>query len=262
MPQLVMPKTAMKKTAFSLYALICYAATLGTFGYLAAFLGNFWAPRVMDGPAEMPALWAALVNLGLLVLFGIQHSVMARPAFKAWWTRIVPEPIERATYCLFSCLALGVLFLLWQPIGPDLWRIESGWGLAAIYSLYALGWAVVLGSTFLINHFDLTGLRQVFYFVRDRPAPELKFSTPVLYRWVRHPIYVGWMIVVWSTPVMTLAHVILAAGMTAYILLAIPFEERDLVHYHGERYEDYQREVPRLVPGLRPSQTRCSALAS
>ncbi len=187
------------------------------------------------------------MNLGLLALFSVQHSVMARPAFKSWWTRYVPEPAERSIYVLFSNLALIALFVLWQPMGVTVWRVDNPIGKIALYTAYALGWVLLLGSTFAINHFDLFGLRQVWLHLRGREYTALKFGTPVFYRHVRHPLYVGWFTIFWATPTMTVAHLVFAAATTAYILLAIRWEERDLVASHPE-YAEYRRKVPMFIP--------------
>jgi protein-S-isoprenylcysteine O-methyltransferase Ste14 len=193
------------------------------------------------------------VDLGLLVMFGVQHSVMARPAFKAMWTKIVPQAAERSTYVLFSSVAMFLLFWQWRPIGGVIWNIENAYGKIALYSLYAVGWVIVLLTTFLINHFDLFGLRQVALQLIGRPYTGLRFRTPALYKLVRHPLYVGWLMVFWFTPEMTAAHLLFAAGLTTYILIAIRYEERDLMQMHHE-YAEYRRRVPMMVPIGSPSQ--------
>lgn len=241
------PSSAIHRIAVFAYGVVSYAISLGVFVYTAGFLGNFLVPKPLDAPVAGPFWPALLVNLGLLALFCLQHSVMARPAFKRWWTRIVPEPAERSTYVLFSCLALGVLFALWQPMGGTIWRVENPAAKIAIYGAYAFGWVVLLTSTYLINHFDLFGLRQVWLHLRGREYQGLKFATPSLYRWVRHPLYVGWLFTFWATPTMTVAHLVFALITTIYILVAIRFEERDLETFHPE-YAEYRREVPMLVP--------------
>jgi len=180
-------------------------------------------------------------------LFAIQHSLMARQWFKRAWTRLVPAAVERSTYVLFSSVALLVLFWKWEPMGRVVWNVESGTGQILLYVLYAVGWLTVLVATFLINHFDLFGLRQVWLYLRGIPYTPLQFRTPGLYRIVRHPLYVGWLLVFWSAPLMTVAHLVFAIATTAYILLAIQFEERDLVRLHAE-YAEYRRRVPMLVP--------------
>ena len=231
------------------YGLMCYAVFFATFLYAAGFMGNFGVPKSIDSP-RAGAWWIALlVNLGLLLLFALQHSVMARPAFKRWWTRFVPEPVERSTYVLFSSVALLLLFWLWRPMGGVIWNVESPPARAVLLCMFAFGWLLVLVTTFLINHFDLFGLRQVWFYLRGKPYEPLKFVTPGPYKLVRHPLYVGWLFAFWATPTMTAAHLVFALGTTAYILVAIRLEERDLVAFHGDRYEQYRRQVPMLVPG-------------
>lgn len=233
------------------YGLLCYAGFLGVFLYAMGFIIGIGVPLTLDatpGRAFVPSL---LINLALLGIFAVQHSVMARPAFKRVWTRFIPSPIERSTYVLFSSLALIALFVLWQPMGGIIWHAESEAARIALLALGGLGWLIVLLATFLINHFDLFGLRQVWLFARGRDYAPLRFQTPVLYRFVRHPLYVGWLMAFWFTPTMTVAHLVFAVTTTLYILVAIQFEERNLVQEHGERYLDYRRRVPMLVPFTR-----------
>ena len=240
----------MKRILVFLYGVASYAVFFVTFLYAAGFIGNFIVPKSIDSPATVPIGQALLVNLGLLALFAVQHSVMARPAFKSWWTRYIPEPAERSTYVLFSSVALILLFALWQPMGGTVWRVEDRTGQAVLYGLFAFGWLLVLVTTYLINHFDLFGLRQVWLYLRGREYTALKFTTPSLYRHVRHPLYVGWFFAFWATPTMTVAHLVFALATTAYILLAIRWEERDLVAAHPE-YAEYRRKVPMLIPRRR-----------
>ncbi len=240
----------MKRILVFAYGVINYAVFLGTFLYLAGFLGNFVVPKAIDSPAEGPLAVALLVNFSLVAVFGLQHSVMARPTFKRWWTRFVPEPMERSTYVLFTNAALILLYWQWRPMGGTVWYVENPYGQAALYSLFAIGWLIVLVTTFLINHFDLFGLRQVWLYLLGKPYTPLKFKTPGPYRMVRHPLYIGWMIAFWATPTMTVAHLVFAVGMTAYILIAIPFEERNLVEFHGDSYAKYRRNVPKLMPAV------------
>ena len=240
-----------KRALFFAYGVVSYLIFLATFLYAVGFVGNFGVPTTLDGPPSGP-LWSALaVDVGLLTLFALQHSLMARPWFKAWWTRFVPKPVERSTYVLFSSLALILLFWLWRPLGGTVWVVEDPLGRLVLLGLFAFGWALVLVSTFLINHFDLFGLRQVWLELRGRPYTHLRFATPGPYRIVRHPLYVGWFFAFWMTPTMTLAHLLFAVATTAYILVAIQFEERDLVREHGDDYERYRRDVPMLVPFAR-----------
>jgi len=242
----------MRRSLVLAYGLVNYAVFLGVFLYLAGFLGNLLVPRGIDSPAEGPLWVAVLVNTLLIAVFGLQHTVMARPTFKQWWTRFVPEPIERSTYVLLTNAALILLFWQWRPMGGVVWDVAHPAGRAALYGLFAFGWLTVFVSTVLINHFDLFGLRQVWLYFRGKPYTHLGFQTPGPYRYVRHPLYVGWITAFWATPTMTVAHLLFAAGMTAYILIAIRFEERNLVDYHGEAYAEYRRNVPMLIP--RPSR--------
>ena len=237
----------MKRFTVFVYGLVCYAVFLATFLYAIGFVGDLWVPKSIDSAPQGSLTTALLTNLALLGLFAVQHSVMARPAFKRWWMRIVPPAAERSTYVLFSSIALIVLFAFWQPMGGTVWSVESAAGRSVLYALFAFGWGLVLVSTFLINHFDLFGLRQVWLQLIGRPYQPLPFKTPSLYRYVRHPLYLGWFFAFWATPTMTVAHLVFAAATTAYILVAIQLEERDLVEAHPE-YEDYRRRVPMLAP--------------
>lgn len=229
---------------------------LATFLYSVAFLGNFGFDRTIDGTATVPFGYALLVNTVLLGLFAVQHSVMARPGFKQWWTKFVPKPVERSTYVLFSSLALLLLLFLWQPMGGRIWEVQDPIAQVTIYGLFAGGWLLILVATFLINHFDLFGMRQVWLYLKGHPYTPLKFAVPSLYRYVRHPLYVGWLLTFWAAPTMTAAHMVFSLATTAYILLAIQFEERDLVKVHGAAYDEYRKQVPMLVPNLRPSIKR------
>ena len=230
------------------YGVVCYAVFFATFLYALAFVGN--CPRIpsLDGPRTGSLAVAVAVDAGLLALFAVQHSVMARKWFKERWTRIVPSVLERSTYVLFSSLALILLFRQWRPLGGVVWSVEDPLARGVLWALFAFGWGLVLVSTFLINHFDLFGLRQVWLNLFGRPYTRLPFGTPGPYGLVRHPLYVGWLFAFWMTPTMTLTHLFFAVATTAYIVLAIQFEERDLVRDHGALYEQYRRRVPMLIP--------------
>jgi protein-S-isoprenylcysteine O-methyltransferase Ste14 len=237
----------MRRIMVFTYGVACYLIFLSTFLYAIGFVGNFLVPKSLDSAPEMTFGQALLVNVGLLGLFALQHSLMARPAFKRWWTKLVPSPVERSTYVLFSSLALLLLFWQWQPMGGTIWHIENSTGRLLLYGLFTFGWLLVLISTFLINHFDLFGLRQVYLYLRGKEYTSLTFATPGLYKLVRHPLYVGWFFAFWATPTMTLAHLVFALLTTAYILIAIQLEERDLLAAH-EAYAEYRRHVPMLIP--------------
>jgi protein-S-isoprenylcysteine O-methyltransferase Ste14 len=240
----------MRRNLYLAYGLLAYVCFLGTFLYLAGFVGNIFVTNSLDAAAESP-WWSALaVNTLLVAVFALQHSVMARPTFKRWWTRFVPEPIERSTYVMATNVALLLLFWLWQPMGGVVWDVQNTVGRVALYALCVAGWLTVLATTFLINHFDLFGLRQVWLNFRGKPYESLGFVTPGPYSLVRHPLYVGWMTAFWATPTMTIAHLLFAAGMTVYMLVAIVFEERNLVDFYGEKYAAYRRRVPMLVPNV------------
>ncbi|HET9532249.1 MAG TPA: isoprenylcysteine carboxylmethyltransferase family protein [Blastocatellia bacterium] len=238
----------LKRILLFAYGSLSYLIFLGTFLYAVCFVGNFGVPTSLDGPSSGPLGASLAIDAGLLALFAVQHSVMARKWFKAWWTRIVPKPVERSTYVLFSSLALILLFTEWRPLGGVVWSVEDPVGRLVLWGLFAFGWGLVLASTFLINHFDLFGLRQVWLYLLNRPYNTLRFATPGPYRLVRHPLYVGWLFAFWMTPSMTLAHLLFSVATTVYIVLAIRFEERDLVREHGAAYEEYRRSVPMLVP--------------
>ena len=240
----------MKRVSVFGYGLKCYTMFLTTFLYAIGFLGNFGVPKSIDsGPTGSRAV-ALLIDACLLAAFALQHSIMARPWFKRVWTRIVPVPAERSTYVLFSSLAMLLMFWQWRPIGITIWMVQPGLAANCILAIYALGLGIVLLSTFLINHFDLFGLRQVWLYFMGREYTHLEFRTPFFYRYVRHPLYVGWLLTFWAAPVMTAAHLFFAVMTTAYILIAIRFEERDLVAAHGEKYRRYRQEVPMIVPAI------------
>jgi protein-S-isoprenylcysteine O-methyltransferase Ste14 len=236
------------RIAAFLYGVISYLVFFASFLYAIGFLINVGVPKGIDAGRQTSLLYAIAIDCGLLTLFAVQHSVMARPWFKRAWTKFVPEPVERSTYTLFSSLILILLFWKWEPIGGVIWSVEQPGARFLVLGFYALGWAILLLATFLINHFDLFGVRQVWLYLLGRPYTELRFNTPLLYKYVRHPLYVGWLMIFWSAPVMTAAHLLFAVATTAYILLAIQWEEHDLVQMHPE-YAEYRRRVPMLIPG-------------
>lgn len=238
----------MRRIAIFLYGTASYVVFLASFLYAIGFIGNFAVPKSLDSPAEAPWQTALAIDLGLLSLFAVQHSVMARPAFKRMITHVIPAAAERSTYVLASSVALIFLFWKWAPLGGVVWDVQSDAGRVALYAGYAFGWGLVLMATFVINHFDLFGLRQVWRELRGQPQAGLKFVMPALYRIVRHPLYVGWLFAFWCTPTMTATHLLFAGVTTAYILVAIQLEEADLIKEHPE-YAVYRREVPMLLPG-------------
>jgi protein-S-isoprenylcysteine O-methyltransferase Ste14 len=239
----------MKRVAFVLYGAVCYGLFVATLLYAIGFVGGVVVPRTVDsGGPVAPVTTALLVDVLLLALFGLQHSVMARKGFKEVWTRAVPRPIERSTYVLAASACLALLFLLWHPIPAIVWSVESRAARIALVSLSGLGWFLALLSSFLINHFELFGLRQVYLAARRTEAQHQPFRTPVLYKLVRHPLYLGFILAFWAAPTMTVGHLVFALGMLGYILVAIQLEERDLVREYGARYLAYREQVRALVP--------------
>jgi protein-S-isoprenylcysteine O-methyltransferase Ste14 len=241
--------SATVRAGYLAYSVVCYAVFLATILYAIGFVGNFWQVLGLRvAQPESSLLEALLVDLSLLAVFALQHSGMARPRFKRWWTRTVPAVVERSTYVLAASLCLDLLFWGWRPLGTTvLWQL-SGTAAEIAIGISLVGWAIVFASTYMIDHFDLFGLRQSWYAFRGRTYPELEFATPGLYRAVRHPIYLGFVIAFWATPTMTLGHLVFAGVTTGYILVAIQLEERDLIDRYGALYESYRRRVGMLLP--------------
>ncbi|HYP07857.1 MAG TPA: hypothetical protein VER03_16610 [Bryobacteraceae bacterium] len=241
--------TSLKRYVVFVYGAAAYVLFLGVFLYAIGFVGNFGVPKSLDSERGTPWVIALGIDLGLLAVFALQHSIMARQGFKRVITKLIPVAAERSTYVLASSLALAFLFWKWEPLGGDIWRVDDPVGRGLLYAGFAFGWGLVLVATFAINHFDLFGLRQVWTHLLGRKESRLRFTTPALYRMVRHPLYLGWLFVFWSTPDMTVTHAFFAAATTAYILIAIQFEERDLMREHPE-YSVYRKQVPMIFPSV------------
>ena len=242
----------MARAFFMGFALVAYAIFFATFLYLIAFVGNLpWVPLTVDRGPEAPVGTAVAINLVLIALFGVQHSVMARQGFKRAWTKVVPQPVERSVYVLLASAVLIILFAQWRPIDGTVWLVTQPLFAGILWALFALGWLIVLTSTFLINHFELFGLQQAWFNLRNRATAAPQFRQPFFYKLVRHPLYSGFFLAFWATPHMTYGHLLLAAGMSIYMLIAIVFEERDLVALFGKDYEDYRANVGKLTPRFR-----------
>jgi protein-S-isoprenylcysteine O-methyltransferase Ste14 len=238
----------MSRTLALIYGVVSYLTFLAAFLYAIGFVGNLLVPKAIDSGAKGSLPVSVLVDSLLLLLFAVPHSVMARPGFKRWWTQFVPPPVERSTYVLVSSLALGLLFWQWRPIPSVLWQVVNPVGRWLLHAVFWAGWAIALVSTFLIDHFDLFGLRQVYLHASGREYAPPAFKTVGLYRYVRHPLMLGFLLAFWATPTMSLGHLLFAVATTAYILIALQLEERDLVDLHGEQYRSYRKQASMLVP--------------
>jgi protein-S-isoprenylcysteine O-methyltransferase Ste14 len=233
---------------FLLYGFVSYSIFFVTFLYAIGFVNGLLVPKGIDSTPTVPFSQALITNLLLLGLFAVQHSVMARTGFKRWWTQIIPEPIERSTFVLLASLCLILLFWKWEPMGGVIWSVQNETLATILTGMSLLGFVIVLIATFLINHFELFGLHQVWNYFRGKENEPMRFKTPLLYKAVRHPIYMGFTIAFWFTPVMTTAHLVFAVMTTAYMLVAIQFEEKDLIRLYGQKYKDYRKRVPMLIP--------------
>jgi len=254
----------MQRRLFFLYGLLAHAMFLVVYAWMALFVGNFsFGTKLptIDGVATTPLAMSLVIDLLLIALFGVQHSVMARPAFKRWWTRIIPQPIERSTYVLVSNLLVILLMLQWRPLGGVVWDVQHPLGRAILYGFFVGGWLMVPAVSLLINHFDLFGTRQVYLHLRGEAHDQPPFRTPLIYGYIRHPLYVGWMTAFWATPTMTVTHLVFAVLMTAYMLIAIPFEERDLLAHYGKTYADYRDRTGALMPRLKRAMPAGAELA-
>lgn len=241
----------MRRVLSFLFGLVSYVLFLASFLYAIGFVGGFAVPKTLDGPAVETSFWGALaINVALLGLFAVQHSGMARPGFKEWWTSIVPEHLERSVYVLLTSLLLFLLYWQWQPMPETIWSVSGIWA-TVLWAVFGLGWLVVLISTFMIDHFDLFGLRQVYLYLKNQPYEPVPFQTPGLYNHVRHPLMLGFLIAFWATPTMTVGHLLFSVATTGYIFVGTYLEERDLLRRFGETYEEYRAKTPMLIPGLK-----------
>ena len=239
----------LRKSLTLIYGILCYILFFAVFSYAILFIGNILVTPSLDSPGTTNLIQALVINIGLLGAFALQHSIMARPAFKRAFTKVVPEELERSTYVLAATIILGLILHFWQPLGGILWQLTDPTAIAVVYGLFVLGWVILFLSSFQINHFDLFGLRQVWLYFRGKPYQQLSFSTPWLYRYVRHPLYVGLMIGLWAAPTMTVAHLVFAVLCTGYIFIGAMLEERDLVKALPE-YRQYKKQVPMFFPTI------------
>lgn len=241
----------MARVLFMIYGIVAYALAMGSIVYGVGFIGNYWVPKSIDSGIPGDTFTSVLINLGLLGLFAVQHSVMARPAFKRAWTRVVPQPIERSTYVLLSAAVLILLYHQWQPMTDTVWHVDSAFFATVLQAIYFLGWGIVVASTFMLSHGELFGLQQVASHWQGQETPQPQFLTPLLYKIVRHPIYFGFLLALWATPHMTTGHLLFALASSIYIVLGATLEERDLMTAFGDQYRSYRKRVPMLLPWRR-----------
>ncbi|WP_440998429.1 methanethiol S-methyltransferase [Fodinibius sp. SL11] len=243
----------MKKLIAFIYGIICYLIFFGSFLWLILFLGNFeaYAPTKVNSGAAAPLVQSLFVNVGLIALFGIQHTVMARKSFKNWWTKLVPKPVERSTYVLFSAIALILILWFWQPLPETIWKVETAGVSLVLQWGFWLGWLIVFLSTWMIDHFNLFGIKQVWNYLRDKEQSPPQFMEPGFYRYVRHPLMLGFLIAFWSVPQMTVGHLVFSFGMTIYIIVGVYFEEKAMIRRFGDEYIEYSERVPKFFPGFK-----------
>lgn len=241
----------MKRGFIFLYGIISYLLFFSFFLYLVGFLGGFYVPKTVASPEKMPWQGAFFINVLLLVLFSVQHSGMARSSFKKWLTRFIPQPMERSTYVLSTVIIFSIVLWLWQPMNATIWQVENSIVVFVINALFWLGWGILLISTYLIDHFELFGLKQVYFQLRKKQMPAIGFVTPFFYKYVRHPMMIGIIVAMWATPHLTVGHLIFALGMTIYIGIGVAFEEKDLIKHFGKRYRAYQAQVPSIIPNFK-----------
>lgn len=244
----------MAKGIAFLYGSVAYLIFFVTFCYAIAFVGDFFVSKTIDSGIPTSTANALFVNVVLLGVFAVQHSIMARPGFKRWWTRLVPRCVERSTYVLIASLCLILLYWQWRPMVQVVWDVQNPVGRTLCQALFWLGWLLVLAGTLMIDHFELFGLRQIFFYIRGEEYAEIEFKEPLLYKYCRHPIMLGFLIAFWATPRMTAGHILFSVATTAYILLAIQFEEHDLITAHGEKYKEYRGRTSMLLPMMRKSR--------
>lgn len=249
----------MNKSLSFFYGIICYAVFFLSFLYAIGFVGDFIVPKSINSGPESGLASSLIINLGLLGLFAVQHTIMARPAFKQWWTKFVPVQVERSTFVLVASLILSLLYWQWHPMPGVIWSVENHFGKILLLALFWIGWLIVLLSTFIINHFDLFGLRQVWLHLQNQQYHHIEFQTKSLYRYIRHPIMTGFIIAFWSTPHMTAGHLLFAVTTTVYIIIGVQFEEHDLRGSLGKDYDEYRRRVPMLIPFLKKRSSRKDA---